>query len=240
MRRGFWVGALFGAAVCLWYGTPAARFWPCSPCAAANRGTTNGCFLARSSVLLPFSGVLDAITWGAAFQSIWLNFEHNSLEGIAAAIGTQGPDYYMHYFIVAFLPLPLFLGLAVVGAVRFPPLAIAALATLVMHNILPHKEVRFIYLTLAAMPILIGLGTTHLSRLIGARHGRRAVLVGVAAFLTVTAVLSCYIATGPLVGRWSFQRGMVHAFLAANREPDLCGFTGSAMFRSGGAGATPT
>jgi hypothetical protein len=36
-------------------------------------------------------------------------------------------------------------------------------------------------------------------------------------------MLSFYIGSGPLGGRWSFQRGMVHAFLAAHREPDMCG-----------------
>ena len=56
-----------------------------------------------------------------------------------------------------------------------------------------------------------------------ARHGPRAVTVGASLFLALGAVLSCYIATVPLGTRWSFQRGMVHAFLAAHREPDMCG-----------------
>jgi hypothetical protein len=46
---------------------------------------------------------------------------------------------------------------------------------------------------------------------------------GAPAFLALAAALSWYIATGPLGLRWSFERGMVHAFLAAHREPGLCG-----------------
>ena len=88
-------------------------------------------FLGLTSVLLPFSGVLDAITWGGAFQSIWLNFARNSLQGIATAIGTQSAGVStVEYLTVALVPLPLLIGLAWSGAIRFPALGIAALATL--------------------------------------------------------------------------------------------------------------
>jgi GPI mannosyltransferase 3 len=222
-RLVYWIGALFGAAVCL-------RYQYAPPLALAvlwqyrqQPRHWQWLFLGASSVLLPFSGVLDAITWGAAFQSIWLNFIRNSLQGIAAAIGTEAADYYLQYLTIALVPLPLLLGLAAVGATRFPALAIAAVATVVMHSLLPHKEVRFIYLALAAMPILIGLGAAHLLRLLEARHGARPMTVGAAVFLAFGAILSCFIATSPLGGRWSFQRGTVHAFLAAHEAPGLCG-----------------
>jgi len=222
-RRVFWIGALFGIAICLRY-----QYAPALAVAAVwqyRRDLTcwQWLFLGGASVLLPFSGVLDAITWGAAFQSIWLNFARNSLQGIAAAIGTEAPGYYLDYLTIALLPLPLLLGLAAIGATRFPALAIAAVATAAMHSLLPHKEVRFIYLALAAAPILIGLGATHVFRLLASRHGQRAITVAVPAFLALSAILSLYIATSPLSGRWMFQRGMVHAFLAAHREPRLCG-----------------
>jgi hypothetical protein len=222
-RRVFWIGALFGVAVCLRY-----QYAPALAVAAIwqNRRDLNcwqWLFLGAASVLLPFSGVLDAITWGAAFQSIWLNFARNSLQGIAIASGTSGPGYYMEYLTIALMPLPLFLGLAAVGATRFPALAIAAVATLVMHSLLPHKEVRFIYLTLAAAPILIGLGASQILGLLALRRGSRAITFGAPCFLALSAVASWYISTTPLANRWSFQRGVVHAFLAAHQEPGMCG-----------------
>ncbi len=222
-RRVFWVGALFGVAICLRY-----QYAPALAIAAIWQHrrylkSWQWLFLGAASVLLPFSGVLDAITWGAAFQSIWLNFVRNSLQGIAVASGTAGPGYYVDYLTIALMPLPLFIGLAAVGATRFPALAVAAVATLVMHSLLPHKEVRFIYLTLAAAPILIGLGATRVLNLLAARHGPRAIAAGVPCFLALSAVASLYIATGPLAGRWSFQRGVVHAFIAAHQEPGICG-----------------
>jgi len=223
MRRVYWIGALFGAAICLRYqyapALAAATLWQYRH----QPRHWQWLFLGTSSVLLPFSGVLDAITWGAAFQSIWLNFVRNSVQGIAAAIGTDAPRFYLDYLTIGLLPLPFLLGLAAVGATRFPSLAVAAVTTLVMHSLLPHKEVRFIYLTLAAAPILIGLGATHVLQLFASRHGPRVISVGAPAFLVFAAGLSCFIATVPLGGRWSLQRGMVHAFLAAHREPNMCG-----------------
>jgi len=62
------------------------------------------------------------------------------MQGIAAAMGTEGPGYYLDYLTVALLPIPLLLGLAIMGATRFPSLAIAAVTTVVMHSLLPHKE----------------------------------------------------------------------------------------------------
>ena len=216
-RRGFWVRALFGAAVCLRYQYAPPLFLAVLWQYRSQPRHYQWLFLGASAVLLPFSGVLDAITWGGAFQSIWLNFARNSLQGMATAIGTEGPAYYLNYLTIALLPLPLMLGLAVVGATRFPALAIAALATLLMHSLLPHKEVRFIYLTLAALPILIGLGATSLLGQLAVRRGPRVVMVGAPVFLAFVAMLASYVGTSPLGGRWSLQRGMVHAFLAAHR-----------------------
>jgi phosphatidylinositol glycan class B len=222
-RRVFWIGALFGAAVCLRYQYAPALLVAVLWQYRRQPRHWQWLFLGATSVLLPFSGVLDAITWGAAFQSIWLNFIMNSMQGIAAAIGTQSPAYYSDYVTISFMPLPLLLALAAVGATRFPALAVAAAATLVTQSLLPHKEVRYVYLALAAAPILIGLGATQVIQRMPARLGSRAMTIGASGFLAVGAVLSLYLATTVLPQRWSFQRGMVHAFLAAHREPALCG-----------------
>lgn len=222
-RRMFWTGALFGAAVCLRYQYAPALAVAVTWQYRRDPGCWRWLFLGATAVLLPFSGVLDAITWGAAFQSIWLNFERNSVEGIATAISTEPTGYYLSYLTIALIPLPLMLGLAAVGATRFSALAIAAVTTLVMHSLLPHKEVRFVYLAIASAPILIGLGASHVLWRMKARFGSRAITVGACSFLALGAGLSWFIATEPLGARWAFQRGMVHVFLAAHREPALCG-----------------
>ena len=235
-RLVFWIGVLLGLAICLRYQYGPALVLSVAYQYGRDRAHWPALFLGGAAVVLPVAGILDALTWGAAFQSIWLNFEFNALRGIAAAIGTEPPTFYLQYLMIAMLPLPLMLGLAAFGATRFPALAIAAVATLAIHSGLAHKEMRFIYLALAAMPILIGLGASRLLRLMSARWGRGTVVVGAPAFLALSALLSLYIATGPLGGRWFFQRGIVHAFLAAHREPGLCGLQvhGKPPWGSGG------
>jgi GPI mannosyltransferase 3 len=235
-RRVFWIGALFGTAICLRYQYAPPLAFAIAWQYRRDIDEWRWLFLGGAAVLLPFCGVLDAITWGAAFQSIWLNFDRNVVQGIATAIGTEPPGYYLSYLTVALVPLPLMLGLALAGATRFPALAIAAVGTFVMHSLLPHKEVRFIYLTIAAAPILIGLGATYLARLLAIRYGARATTVGGCSFLALGLGLSCFIAIGPLGARWGFQRGMVHAFLAAHRESNLCGLQVRDMpsWKSGG------
>jgi len=222
-RRVFWIGVLYGTAVCLRYQYAPALVLPAVWQYRRDLACWRWLFLGSAAVLLPFSGVLDAITWGSAFQSIWLNFDRNSLQGVATAIGTEPLSYYLRYLAVGLMPLPLMLGLAAVGSTRFPALAIAAAGTLVMHSLLPHKEVRFIYLAIAAAPILIGLGATRAIQLLTVRHGAWTNTVGTWSFLALGAGLSWFIATTPLGARWVFQRGMIHAFLAAHREPNLCG-----------------
>ena len=235
-RKLYWIGALFGLALCLRY-----QYGPVLAIAAAYQYRLKAndwtwLFLGGASMLLPFAGVLDAVTWGTPFQSIWMNFQRNSLDGIAASIGTEPSTYFLSYLNVAFLPLPFFLLLAAIGARRFPALALAALATVAMHSLVPHKEVRFIYLALAAAPILIGLGAARVLDWLATRHGPRALTAGVPLFLAVAVCLSVFIGTGLLGPRWSFQRGTVHAFLAAHEAPGLCGLQvrDMAPWKSGG------
>lgn len=218
-RRAFWIGALLGLAVCLRYQyAPAlapAVLWRVRDA----RSVWVWLCLGFLAALLPIAGILDLLTLGLPFQSIWLNFVRNTLQGVASGNGTEGPFYYLAYLMTAFPGLPVFLLLAAIGARRFPSLAIAAAGVFLLHSLVPHKEVRFIYLTLAASPILIGLGCADLL----ARLPRRAAWM-TPAVLAGAAVLSAVMAFGPaLGGRWAFTRGTVHVFLAAHRAQGLSG-----------------
>ena len=89
-RRTFWIGALFGLAVCLryQYAPPLmlAAIWQYRRDAGCWAMAVSRFHLGAAAVL----GGADAITWGAAFQSIWLNFARNSLDGIASLISREG------------------------------------------------------------------------------------------------------------------------------------------------------
>ena len=235
-RSIFWVGALLGLAVCLRYQyAPAlgvAVLWQ----QRHDMRTLPWLVLGSAAVMLPLAGVLDLLTWGTAFQSIWLNFQRNSVDGVAAAIGTESAGYYLAYLMDALPFFPVFMALAIMGGRRFPALAIAAAATFVMHSLVPHKEVRFIYLTIAALPILIGLGAADMVRMLEARLGPRAAMYMAPGFLLFSALISIFAATSVLGGRWSFQRGTVRVFLAAHDAPGMCGLRvrGVPPWKSGG------
>jgi phosphatidylinositol glycan class B len=218
-RRLLWAGALFGLAVCLRF-----QYGPALLAAALVQhrlywARWRFVLLGGLAVVVPVGGVLDAVTLGAPFQSIWLNVTRNTLDHVSSGMGTKGADYYLDYLVLTLGPAAVLL---IVGAVRMPALAVAAAVTLLLHSLVPHKEVRFIYLTIAAAPILIGSGAAWLiDRL---TQGRQAFGVGAATlFLMLAALLSWRTGTGPLGSRWQVERASVEATLAAHAEPAMCG-----------------
>ncbi len=214
------IGALFGLAFCLRYqyapAMLAAGLWRYRVSWPDWRWLAAG----GLAVALPLAGGLDWLTWAAPFQSIWLNFWRNSAQGVSSGMGAEPAGFYLAYLDIALRPLPLLALLAVVGAVRMPSLALAAAVTLLEHSLVPHKEVRFIYLTVAAAPILIGLGLTELLLWLPPRLDRR---IAAAGLVVAGAGLSWWSGTGTFGPRWQFERANTLAFLAASREPGMCG-----------------
>jgi phosphatidylinositol glycan class B len=222
-RRLLTVGALMGLAACL-------RFQYAPPLLAAALfqhrlywAHWRFLLLGGLAVVVPVGGMLDAITLGAPFQSIWLNFTRNTIDHVSSGMGTEGTSYYLAYLVVmlgtAAGPAA---ALLILGAVRMPALAIAAAVTLLLHSLVPHKEVRFIYLTIAVAPILIGLGSAWLIDRLA--HDRRSVTAGAATlFLLLGALVSSHTGTGPLGWRSQAVRASVQATLAAHAEPAMCG-----------------
>jgi hypothetical protein len=221
-RRLAAAGACSGLAVCLRYQYVPALF---AMAAWQNRLTWPrwGWLIAGGlPVLLLGSGLLDWLTFGAPFQTMWLNFSLNTTLGVASSMGSEPPKFYLDYLTVTLLPLaiPLLLGVAAA-----PALAIGALVTVLMHMAIPHKEARFIYLAIAIAPILIGLGAARLLEPLARRRAVAATMtLAAGAVLAAGAALSAWDAfAGPLTPRWAFQRATVQVFLAARDTPGLCG-----------------
>jgi GPI mannosyltransferase 3 len=217
------IGALFGLAACLrfQYGPAlfAAMLWQYRLTWKHWRGL----LLGGIAVVLPVAGLLDAVTLGSPFQSIWLNVQRNSIDQISAGMGVEPAGYYLGYLAVALYPLPIFGTLLVLGVIRMPALTIAAAVTLLVHSLVPHKEVRFIYLALASAPVLIGLGAAGLLHHLRFVLGRRAAICGAGVFLTLGAALSWQTGMVTFGARWQFDRASIQASLAAHAEPALCG-----------------
>ena len=223
-RRPMLAGAWFGLAFCLRYqyapALLAAALWQHRFEWARWRRLIVG----GLAVVLPLAGMLDWVTWGTPFQSMWLNFVRNSIEGMSAAIGTDPPSFYLTYIWVSLRPAPLLLALIVIGGIRAPVLGITAAVTVIEHLAVPHKEVRFIYLAIALAPIMMGLGCATVLESLRARFGSRAISIGTPAALGLAALLSWTLATTPpLMTRWAFERASLQAFALARAQPDLCG-----------------
>jgi hypothetical protein len=189
-------------------------------------------------VALLAGGVLDTVTLGLPFQSIWLYALRNVWQGVSDSFGVQPWYYYpreMWWLWHAALPLAVF---AVAGAVRVPVLALTAAIVVLSHTLTGHKEYRFSFLALAIAPVLIGVGMAWcagwLARCTGGRF-RRAYAVPL--LLPPATALSCYAATHDLMARrWWPHNETIEAFLAAHAQPELCGLgvIGDRTFDQGG------
>ncbi|HEY1588527.1 MAG TPA: hypothetical protein VGG00_02245, partial [Rhodanobacter sp.] len=188
-------------------------------------------------VAVPLGGVLDTLTWGMPFQSLWLNLARNSTQGLASSWSTQPWSYYLEFEWATWqLAVPLAI-VGVLGAWRAPAFALMALVVFVTHSLVPHKEYRFIYLALAYAPIFVGLGITTVVRWIEQHRSASVARAWLAALLTFAAGASGYAGThGILAARFHWLRADVEVFLAAHGRSDLCGLgvKGLPKFATGG------
>ena len=237
-KRLAWAGALFALAICLRVQNGPALLGAMLWLNRADWRRWRWLIAGGLPVALALGGVLDTVTLGLPFQSIWLNIYRNIWQGVGASNGLEPIIYYPHWIWWMWRYALIIAVFAAAGAVRVPALAIAAAITLAVHSFIGHKEYRFIYLALAVMPILAGIGmawlSEWLSRFLKGRPGPGYVA---AALLASAAAVSCYAGTHDVVARrWSQGRPRVQALLAAHAQADLCGLgiKELAMFDSGG------
>lgn len=238
-RRLLWAGLLFGLAASLRY-----QYAPVLALAAVvQHARDRRAFLLVAAsglaVVVLALGVLDWITWGVPFQSVWLNYLRNAAQGVSGAMGTQAWFYYPAYYTVAWgaVAAPLIL-CAIIGGVRVPVLGVVVLATIALHSLPEHKELRFVFLATACIPMLVGIGLgTLLQRL--PRLRRPGVAVPVAALLAIA--LSLYTAVwtygraSPL-DAWHRDRSMLAATALARQYAPACGLAMRTLwvYRTGG------
>jgi hypothetical protein len=108
--------------------------------------------------------MLDWYTWGEPFRSFWLNIYLNLGLGVAKAeFGTGPASYFIYMLALDWLwALPVLIFLIWRGAKNLPLPAIAALAILLTHTLISHKEFRFIFPAIALAIPLAGLGLSGL------------------------------------------------------------------------------
>ncbi len=104
-----------------------------------------------------------------------------------------------------------------------PALGLAAAVTLLEHMVVPHKEVRFIYLAIAAAPILIGLGLTEMVCAIRTRLDERFAVGSTAAILAANCLPVWWTATETLEpALWQAERASTLLCPCRLRETRAC------------------
>jgi hypothetical protein len=181
-------------------------------------------------------GLLDFLTWGRPFHSFVRYLQFNFLEGRAALFGTEQFGYYGRVAAAALGPaLVVLLAGWLLALRRARGLALLVAVYLLVHSLVPHKELRFLVpvVPLALTVVAIGLGDG-LARL----RGGGVIAVGLAAALVLTLGWQTRRLTfgrlgqplGGLFGPAFADQPPWHAFEGANRllalageRADLCG-----------------
>jgi hypothetical protein len=187
-----------------------------------------------AGILLPVAifGVVDAVTWSYPFQSFFRYFWINAIEGRSALYGVE-PWYW--YLAILLRHLGPILFLALLGIRRSPFLAWIALAILLPHSLLAHKEVRFIYPLIPILITLAALGVVELAReldhLVKVRISPKVVVaIALAAFALFSAFLS------PEFPYWDEKASAMVMVDRLSRDPQVCGLgiKGISWFNTGG------
>jgi hypothetical protein len=175
-------------------------------------------------------GLLDALTWTYPWQSIWLNFVVNAVNGVSERFGETPPYYLLGCLVGLWSGSSVVLaGLALVGARRHPlPLVLAAVVFLSFQPF-AHRECRFIYPAIEFGLVSAGLGLAQLvvwaQRLqpaLRTRLQRMAVPIGAGAAF---ALLSLTTAAAPFYQDKVLRKGVavVRASPFVRAQPGLCG-----------------
>jgi len=168
--------------------------------------------------------ILDAITWGMPFHSLWASIHANVAMGVADYFGTSS---FLGYFsrLLDYWPAvtPLVLVL-LIGAARQPIFFLGAMVVLLSHSFIPHKEFRFLYPALCFAVILLSYGIAEVAfwmarfpwaRLMGAPNAPALAGVGAAILIPFSIMAKN--------GDWVKNSGNSLALLAIRDDPHLCG-----------------
>lgn len=114
------------------------------------------------------AGLLDWITWGRPFQSMWLNYYNDIVVGVTAAQGVEPWYWYIGVEVLswsgALVPILIFFWL---GARRAPFLALLGVIIFVFFTLIGHKIYRYVYPALPFVIVLVGLGTAEAVQRLG-------------------------------------------------------------------------
>ena len=171
-------------------------------------------------------GLVDAITWQHLFQSFYLYFYVNLIQGRSASFGVEPWYWYLPRLARHLGPLLL---LALVGVRRSPFLGWMALVILAAHSLVHHKEARFLY---PMMPIMVTLGALGMVECAAIVEKWRGKTIS-PRILVATGIIVCLgssIVLGSRFEDWSRYSGGLQALKEFSHDSTVCGVGISDIF----------
>jgi hypothetical protein len=191
-------------------------------------------------------GALDRVTWGSWYHSVGEYLRFNVVEGKSAQWGVSEPTLYLR---VLWTSMPLVMVwvalLALPGGRRSIGLLLTAVAYVVVHSVVGHKEFRFL---IPVLPVLFALTGAGFCMVVAWRPSLLKVSAFVVAATLTLAACRFHGLTFGDFGQYGPDRARDSAFddsgpinrllLVAHDQPDLCGIAVLAAPLSWTGGAT--
>lgn len=166
----------------------------------------------------------DVLAGDQPFAWIVANFTRNIVDNVSARYGVSGPFQYAvemwEAWSVWIVPI---VALAAIGARRYPLLAVLAIANILVHSLIGHKEYRFIIASVAAIILLAGVGAADFAAWWARRRGRS---VAATDRLVLTSWLFAALTVVPVYAirdTATVTPFTARAFDGFRARPDLCG-----------------
>lgn len=177
-------------------------------------------------------GLLDWATWGAPFHSVRAYLQYNLVENQSVQYGVADATYYASTLGSATGPavLALALGLVLAGRRAAAPLAVA-IAYVLIHSGIPHKEVRFL---LPVVPLLLAAAATGVASALASVRLSMSMTAGVGLVLAAAMLQRSVSLTFADAGQyrdqpagalapWHATEGVNRLLDFAGRRADACG-----------------
>ncbi len=117
-----------------------------------------------AAVIVGAAGLLDALTLGQPWASLWRYILYNLYYGVSSTFGVEPWWYYLLGELgVWSSAAPTLLLLAAIGAWRLPMLLAVLIVIIAVHSGIAHKEYRFIYPAVVLVTVLAGLGLAQMA-----------------------------------------------------------------------------
>jgi phosphatidylinositol glycan class B len=189
-------------------------------------------FIASSLSIGLLYGVIDALTWGYPFESLWRNVVANLYYGVQAEFGISPWYWYLPAVLECWTGLGAVMSaLCLIGALRLPQPFVASGLILLTCSLIGHKELRFIYPAILLAVIVSGIGLAQLVLWISEAlrdrgwAGCRAIIAPSALALAAVVLAQLALAKGsePYHRLWTRGRDMILASRYIARLGAVCG-----------------